>query len=149
MKHIDENKLWDYIMGEAEPETAKRVEQHLSSCPKCKHRYNVLLQFHNELHHIDEDVPSLGFSKKVIHTIERDLRLEKRVQFWLRFGKIAVINAIAIAVALPLLMLAFQKVTVSVDGQMLYKVVLPLLSVCLVLWLFYVIDIVLKRRYSS
>ena len=148
MTHIDEKKLWDYIMNDMDGTQTKAVKQHLEACSKCKHAYDLQLQFHKELLEVNEDLPSPNFSDKVIHSLERYIQLEKRLQFWLRFGKIAVINALIIAVVLPLLVLTFQKVKLPLESQLPNKAVLLLLSTCMVLWLLYAIDVLLKRHFN-
>ena len=41
---IDEILLIDYLEGELEPEAARRVEQHLESCPVCRAEYESLIR---------------------------------------------------------------------------------------------------------
>ena len=146
MKHIDEHSLWDFIMDDVETDAAKQKKEHLNACPICQQAYNDQLQFHKTLFQLEEDIPSMGFSSKVIHHFELDLKLEKRVQFWFKFAKIAVITALSIAIGLPLLLMAFQHPTLFIDSQLVYKIVVPLLSVCMVLWLLYALDLLLKRH---
>jgi len=147
MKHIEADRLWDYITGDLDAEQTKIIRAHLEVCPKCKQDYDMQMEFHNELLEVNDDMPSPGFSDNVVAKIEKHLRVEKANRFWLKFTKVAVINAIIIAVGLPLLMLALQKIEFSISQEYVNKVMWPLLTVCLMLWLFYIMDRVLKRRY--
>jgi len=150
MTHIDEHKLWEYIMGDLDNETANQVKGHLKTCPNCQKQYSIQLQFHKELLEMEDDIPKSGFSQKVIQHIERDLRLDRRLEFWLGFGKIAVISALTIAIGLSLFMLRSQNISISIDAQLASKISLQLLSGCAILWLLYVLDVALKRfRHRS
>ena len=149
MKHIEEQILWDYVTGDTDPKNIPTIVQHLSSCKNCNDSYKNIRTLHSQLLEFeDPDVPLLGFSQNVIDKIEEQRIIEKSSVFWVRFTKIALIIAIIIAVVLPFLMITSHKVELSVSMDVKNKLILPMASICLVLWILYVFDLMLKHRYT-
>jgi predicted anti-sigma-YlaC factor YlaD len=146
MEHIKENILWEYIEGDLDLESKKPIELHLDRCGACKEHYKTLLALHNTLFEIDDDVSlSLSFSSAVIGKIEKQSKVEKINAFWIKFTKIALIHAIITVVLLPVLMLLYQKFELSISSDYMYKLIVPLFSICIVLWILYGMDVLLRR----
>ena len=71
---IDEILLIDYLEGELEPETARRVEQHLESCPACRAEYDSLLRVREALAGAKESAvaePGESFWKDNLEAVAR------------------------------------------------------------------------------
>ena len=71
---IDEIMLIDYLDGELDPETARRVEQHLESCPTCRAEYESLLKVKEVLTGAKEsavDEPGEPFWKENLEAVAR------------------------------------------------------------------------------
>ena len=71
---IDEIMLIDYLEGELDPETARRVEQHLESCPTCRTEYESLLKVKKVLAGAKEsavDEPGESFWKENLEAVAR------------------------------------------------------------------------------
>ncbi len=149
MEHIDKNTFWEYIAGDLETENIEIIQQHLAHCPNCKYEYDKQLEFHKELYELNDDSPSLGFSKRVINQIEKDVQIEKTYQFWMKFSKIALVNAVLIAISLPLFMLLTQRIELSISGPYIQKLLFQLTSVCFVLWAFYGMDVYIRRTSTK
>ena len=141
--------MWDYILGELDDKQIQTISEHIKTCPKCQKDYDIEMTLHRELLEVTEDAPSLNFSDKVISQIEKHWQVKTAHRFWFKFTKVAIIHAIIIAVGLSLLMMAFQNTTLSMDRQLVAKVALPGLSVCMVLWLLYAMDVLLKRHFNK
>lgn len=147
MKHIEQNILWTYIIDDIESKNIEIIKHHLDVCPTCKYEYEVQVKLHNELYEIDEDMPSLDFSTSIINKLEKNLKIERANQFWLKFAKTAIIGAIVISVILPMIVLILQRVDFTISNAYLHKVIFPLSSIGLILWAFYGMDVFLRRTY--
>lgn len=71
---ISEIMLIDYLEGELEPELARRVEQHLESCPVCRAEYKSLLEVKQVLAGAKEsavDQPPESFWQENLQAVAR------------------------------------------------------------------------------
>jgi len=71
---IDEITLIDYLEGELAPEAARRVQQHLESCPACRAEYESLLKVKEVLATAKEsavDEPGESFWKENLEAVAR------------------------------------------------------------------------------
>ena len=71
---IDEIMLIDYLEGELEPEMARRVEQHLESCPTCRAEYESLFKVKQVLAGAKESVvdqPPESFWQENLEAVAR------------------------------------------------------------------------------
>ena len=146
MKHIDEKILWDYILEDDKLDNREEIKQHLTICAKCKSSYEAQLTLHNELFELKNDLPSLNFSSDVMNKVEKGIRVEEVTRFWLDFTKKSILAAILIATTLPLLMIVSQKIEMPQHYYELNKTMLTTCGTTLLLWVFYVIDVFLRKK---
>jgi branched-subunit amino acid transport protein len=150
MTHINDNTIWDYIEGDLDAQTNDSIGKHLEICATCKAGYEVILGLHKELYEVQEEVaPSMGFSRNVLLQIEKNKQIDLKSRFWMSFTKIALLSAICIAILLSFGMILNQTPEMTVNSALVNKVILPIISTCLVLWVLYGLDLVLKRKYGE
>lgn len=64
-----EERLWDYIDNLCSPEERTAIEQLLKTDASWKQQYEELLAFHQQLHAVELDEPSMGFKHRVMEQV--------------------------------------------------------------------------------
>ncbi len=143
MIHLKEHELWDYIDKSLPLEKMDRVNTHLKLCSKCQQVYQSQLEFHQELKEIKHDIPSLAFSKNVITRLEKELAIDKSLQFWLQFTKVAIASALGFTLLTMLFILGSQNIELPLIKTELVQATFVLLVAGILAWAFYGLDVLL------
>ncbi len=140
MKHITEEILYKYLLGELAPEISSEVSEHLEHCSSCRDAYTQEQAMDSELRQLEQELPSYSFSRNVMDQIETDRLLNDKPIFWIRFTKLALIAAILIVTLLALFAsTTFESKVISVPID-LKQIAYTLLVTGIVLWLFFAMD---------
>jgi len=149
MEHLDHDTLWAYIVYDEEVEHIEAIQHHLDICERCKDEYTFLVKFNKELYTVEDDIPSPNFSSIIITKIEKNIKVEKAYQFWLNFAKMTLIGAMIIVIILPMSFLIIRRAEFTINYEYTNKIIFPLISSCIVVCVFYILDIFFRRIYSK
>jgi len=111
---IDEILLIDYLEGGLEPDTARRVEQHLESCPVCRAEYESLLRVREALTGAKEsavDEPGEYFWNESLEAVAR--ATYRKDSFSARVGKVLIFRRFS-----PRVLAAAAVVLLAVVGAL-------------------------------
>jgi anti-sigma factor RsiW len=148
MEHLDSSILWQYVAGESGNAQTARIKKHLSGCESCRREYELLRQIEATLHIVDEEVPAVGFADAVIQKIENETVLERKNVFWVKFLPYVIPGGFVLAFLLAIIVGTEVDLDVSrVESALSGQVVIVILTACILLWGFYVIDRICKKIF--
>ncbi|MEM7103080.1 MAG: zf-HC2 domain-containing protein [Bacteroidota bacterium] len=156
MKKCNEQKIWDYIDGELNPEEIKAIREHFKNCPKCLEEFEINLSLHLEIKKMDCMKPSIRFGKNIMEAIELDVSKQFKPLlnvFWKRiciggFGTVAF-YAIIIAIFYPHVFAEPNTPKVfSLWSLFNHPATTTVLGVFVTAWILYFADHWMQKRFK-